>query len=138
LFSILINKSKTFAWRENRHDHSSLEDDHTTSTGDASVPASRFHPPDAEKAGHWVTKPDNWRDMPEANFLSQEVLSHIHRFIDNLPAKQREVITLRDIEGWNSSEVCNVLEISETNQRVLLHRARSKVREALENYLKED
>jgi RNA polymerase sigma-70 factor (ECF subfamily) len=138
LFSILINKAKTFARREHRHDHSSLEEDHTTSTGDASVPAHRFHPPDTEKAGHWVTKPDSWQDMPEANFLSQEVLDYIRQFISNLPGRQREVITLRDIEGWNSSEVCNLLEISETNQRVLLHRARSNVREALEAYLKEE
>jgi RNA polymerase sigma-70 factor (ECF subfamily) len=52
-----------------------------------------------------------------------------------LPGSQREVITLRDVEGWSSEEVCNVLEISETNQRVLLHRARTKVRQALDDYL---
>ena len=54
-----------------------------------------------------------------------------------LPASQRQVILLRDVEGWPSDEVCNILMISESNQRVLLHRARARVRESLENYLKE-
>jgi RNA polymerase sigma-70 factor (ECF subfamily) len=58
--------------------------------------------------------------------------------IEGLPATQRAVVSLRDVEGWTSEEVCNALEISETNQRVLLHRGRSKVRRALEEYLSED
>jgi RNA polymerase sigma-70 factor (ECF subfamily) len=67
--------------------------------------------------------------------MSQETLALIDKAISELPQGQREVIRLRDIEGWSSAEVCNVLDISETNQRVLLHRARSKVRRALEHYL---
>jgi RNA polymerase sigma-70 factor, ECF subfamily len=59
----------------------------------------------------------------------------MQRAIDRLPPTQRQVITLRDVEGWEPEEVCSALEISETNQRVLLHRARSKVRQALEDYL---
>ena len=73
--------------------------------------------------------------LPEEQLIEQETRAQIQRAIDALPGSQREVITLRDIEGWSSEEVCNVLEISETNQRVLLHRARSKVRRALEQYL---
>jgi RNA polymerase sigma-70 factor (ECF subfamily) len=67
--------------------------------------------------------------------LSRETLSKIGEAIEMLPPNQREVIRLRDILGWSSDEVCNALEISETNQRVLLHRARAKVRRALEGYL---
>jgi RNA polymerase sigma-70 factor (ECF subfamily) len=59
----------------------------------------------------------------------------VHDAIDALPETQRTVITLRDVEGWSSEEVRNVLDLSESNQRVLLHRARSKVRQALETYL---
>jgi RNA polymerase sigma-70 factor (ECF subfamily) len=62
----------------------------------------------------------------------------IARAIETLPDSQRQVITLRDIEGWSSDEVCNVFELSETNQRVLLHRARTKVRHALDGYLQEE
>ena len=64
-----------------------------------------------------------------------ETLAQVQAAVDELPANQREVITLRDINGWTAAEVCTMLDISEANQRVLLHRARSKVRQALENYL---
>jgi RNA polymerase sigma-70 factor (ECF subfamily) len=73
--------------------------------------------------------------VPEERFLSAETRAGIEAVIAGLPPSQREVITLRDIEGWRSDEVCNALSISETNQRVLLHRARSKVRRALEQEL---
>jgi RNA polymerase sigma-70 factor (ECF subfamily) len=67
--------------------------------------------------------------------VARETLAHIREAIATLPPSQREVITLRDIEGWTSEEVCNFLGVTETNQRVLLHRARSKVRRTLEQYL---
>jgi RNA polymerase sigma-70 factor, ECF subfamily len=70
-----------------------------------------------------------WDEIPERHMLALETMAHIRRAIDALPPAQR------DVEGWTSEEVCNVLDISETNQRVLLHRARSKVRNALEQYL---
>jgi RNA polymerase sigma-70 factor (ECF subfamily) len=70
--------------------------------------------------------------------LGNETLARLREAIDALPPSQREVIRLRDVLGWGSSEVCNALEISETNQRVLLHRARAKVRRALEAYLGEE
>ena len=76
--------------------------------------------------------------MPEDRLLSQETLDHIQASIDGLPPNQREVIRLRDVLGWSSEEVREALDISATNQRVLLHRARSKVRAALERYFQEE
>jgi RNA polymerase sigma-70 factor, ECF subfamily len=78
--------------------------------------------------------PSQW---PEGRLLEDEALAHIEEAIEALPDSQRAVITLRDVEGWSGEEVCNALELSETNQRVLLHRARSKVRRALERYFDE-
>ena len=84
---------------------------------------------------HWAASPADW---PEARLLGDETLQVIDAAIESLPTTQRAVITLRDVQGWSAEEVRNVLELSETNQRVLLHRARSKVRSALEEYLAED
>ncbi len=85
----------------------------------------------------WATPPESWEGVPEEHLLSKETLARIGEAIDALPPNQREVIRLRDLHGWSSAEVRNALDISETNQRVLLHRARSKVRRALESYLGE-
>jgi RNA polymerase sigma-70 factor (ECF subfamily) len=76
--------------------------------------------------------------MPEERLLSQETHACLERAIEALPASQREIITLRDIAGWTSDETCGLLGISEANQRVLLHRARSKVRRSLEKYFQEE
>jgi RNA polymerase sigma-70 factor (ECF subfamily) len=76
-----------------------------------------------------------WESTPEERLLSKEALTEVSRAIEALPPNQREVIRLRDVLGWPSSDVRNALDISETNQRVLLHRARAKVRRALESYL---
>jgi RNA polymerase sigma-70 factor (ECF subfamily) len=76
-----------------------------------------------------------WSTEPDSALLSAETRKLIADTITGLPDGQRIVISLRDVEGWDSAEVCSVLELSETNQRVLLHRARSKVRAALEGYL---
>jgi RNA polymerase sigma-70 factor (ECF subfamily) len=78
------------------------------------------------------------RAWPEDRLLAKETLSVVERAIERLPPSQRTVITLRDVEGWTADEVRNALELSETNQRVLLHRARAKVRHALEQYLSEE
>ena len=72
---------------------------------------------------------------PKSGCYRGRARSLIHAAIDSLPPSQREVVTLRDSEGWSAEEVCNILQISETNQRVLLHRGRSRVRRALEQYL---
>lgn len=84
-------------------------------------------------AGHWKQPPDPWPD-PESRALDAEMLALVQSATEELPRAQREVLTLRDILGWTSAEVCEALDISDANQRVLLHRGRSRVRAALERY----
>ncbi|MFL5368820.1 MAG: RNA polymerase sigma factor, partial [Myxococcales bacterium] len=92
----------------------------------------RFLPPDHPRwPGHWSEPPTAWA---EDQVLNKESLGVVEAAIALLPVNQREVITLRDVLGWTSEEVCESLGISEGNQRVLLHRARSKVRAALEKH----
>lgn len=127
IFRILTNKAKTRGMRERRSlPFSSLESDE--SRGDA----DRFHGPEHQWPGHWAAAPQGF---PEERLLAAETLEVVERAIEALPPAQRAVISLRDIEGWSADEVCNALTLSETNQRVLLHRARSAVRKALEEYL---
>jgi RNA polymerase sigma-70 factor (ECF subfamily) len=99
-----------------------------------SVPEERFRGPDDRWAGHWATPPQEW-GRPEHELLSAETRARLAAAIDALPEMQRKVLSLRDVEGWDADEVCNVLGLSETNQRVLLHRARTRVRAALDGYL---
>lgn len=135
IFRILTNRAKTRGQREARSIPFSDWTSPDTEADEPAVDPSRFRPPDDPNwPGHWAVSPASWDDIPEQHFLSQETKAHILAAIDTLPPSQREVITLRDIEGWSSGEVCAVLAISEANQRVLLHRARSKVRQALETY----
>lgn len=137
IFTILMNRAKTYARREGRYTALSSDQD----DGDDFEPAvspDRFLPSDSPHfARHWIVAPRSWDSFPEERLLSEEVHDQIHSAIGDLPAQQREVITLRDVQGMSSDEVCNVLSISETNQRVLLHRARSRVRRALERYFGE-
>jgi RNA polymerase sigma-70 factor (ECF subfamily) len=84
--------------------------------------------------GFWSPPPARWDDAPENLVLRKEARQAIERELATLPETQRTVVVLRDLEGWTSEEVCNVLEISETNQRVLLHRGRQRLRGALERY----
>lgn len=91
-----------------------------------------------QQPGHWASFPRSWEHVPEERLLSQETLLYLRQALDGLPRRQREVIVLRDIEGWTSDEVCHFLEVSETHQRVLLHRARSYVRRVLAEYLQEE
>jgi len=85
-----------------------------------------------------MVPPQAWGGSPEEILLSRGTMRLIEQAIEALPVGQQQVITLRDLEGWSSEEVPNVLEISETNQRVLLHRARSRVRAALERHFDRD
>jgi RNA polymerase sigma-70 factor (ECF subfamily) len=124
IFSILANRAKTRAVREGRTlPFSALGD---------SEPAVE---PDRFDGGQWASLPADW---PEERLLGGEVLHVIESAIEALPPTQRAVIMLRDVQGWSAEDVRNALELSETNQRVILHRARSKVRGALEEYLAED
>jgi RNA polymerase sigma-70 factor (ECF subfamily) len=136
LFRILTNQAKSRGQREARSmpfaAFSAQVD--ADDVGPAVAP-ERFLPAGDEWAGHWVSYPQNWRETPEDRFLSHETRAFVQQAIDALPQNQRIVITLRDVEGFPSAEVCNALAISETYQRVLLHRARSKVRAHLEHYL---
>jgi RNA polymerase sigma-70 factor, ECF subfamily len=128
IFRILTNRAITRAEREGRVlPFSSLGDD----DGPA-VDPDRFRPPGAQWAGGWKVFPDA---LPEERLLARETLSLIGDAIAELPERQHLVITMRDVEGWSAEEVCEALAISEANQRVLLHRARSKVRRTLEAYL---
>lgn len=138
LFHILTNCAKTRAQREKRSiPFSSLASDGPEQP-EYAVDPDRFYGPDQESAGGWVSFPANWDNMPESRLLSQETRQHILAAIDMLPPHQRAVVQLRDVEGWTAEETCNLLGISEINQRVLLHRGRSKVRKALEAYFDEE
>ncbi len=129
LFRILTNRAKTRGIREGRSlPFSALEPD------EPAVDADRFHGADHDWPGHWAATPTGF---PEERLIAGETREVIERAIEGLPATQRAVISLRDIEGWSAEEVCNALTLSETNQRVLLHRARAAVRAALEQYLEE-
>ena len=104
---------------------------------DAGVDADRFLPDGNLWAGHWASPPSSWGSGPEERLLAGEARGLIEATIATLAETQQQVITLRDVDGWSSEDVCNVLELTEVNQRVLLHRARAKVRQALENYFDE-
>ncbi len=128
LFSILVNTAKTRGAREARSvPFAALGDDAVQ----PAVPEDRFLADGTAWPGHWTNGPAQW-GAPLDRLLSRETRDVIAGAIDRLPEMQRRVVSLRDVEGWSSGEVCNVLEISETNQRVLLHRARSRLREAIE------
>jgi RNA polymerase sigma-70 factor, ECF subfamily len=137
IFRILVHKALTRGAREHRTVPFSALFDPAKDEGEAAVDPERFQSAGVQYPGHWADPPKRWEGAPEERLLSRETLSLVGAAIDALPPSQREVILLRDVEGWTSPEVCNVLGITETNQRVLLHRARSKVRRALELYLDE-
>ena len=130
LFRILVNRAKTRGVREHRSipfasvGGGSVEDDEGPT-----VDPSRF-----TSEGAWTSAPADWHDDPELALDSSEALRVARAAIDELPERQKIVITLRDLEGLSSDEVRNVLDLTETNQRVLLHRARTKVRKALEDW----
>jgi RNA polymerase sigma-70 factor (ECF subfamily) len=126
---ILVNRAKTRSVRDRRTvPFSALSEE-----DEAPVEPERFGP-----SGFWCAPPCREgsapEHAPEALVLRKEARSHIERELEALPSAQRTVVTLRDLEGWSSEEVCNVLEVSESNQRVLLHRGRARLRAALERY----
>lgn len=128
VFRILVNRARTLASREWR----SIPVSQLPAPSQAADPlAHRFDHP--EHPGHWTIMPlPEWGRSPEQDVLNGEVRDLVAKAIAVLPTAQREVITLRDVEGWPAAEVCNVCGLSEVHQRVLLHRARTRVRAALE------
>jgi RNA polymerase sigma-70 factor, ECF subfamily len=136
MFRILTNCAKTWAQREGRSIPFSSRSGMSTEHTEPAVESDRLLPADHRWAGHWVSV--RREEMPEERLLSQETRLCLERAIEALPPNQRKIIILRDIEGWTSDEICSTLGISEGNHRVLLHRARSKVRSALERYFQEE
>lgn len=134
IFGILIHKAKDRGVREKRHTtfsaFESYEDDH-----DEAIDPSRFQQ-SGEWAGHWAFPPQPWDDRtPETLLANQQVVTAMQQAMDALPVTLKEVLVLRDVEGMESKEICELLKITETNLYVRLHRARERVRQAVEQYL---
>ncbi len=134
IFGIMIHKAKDRGVREKRHvNFSSFES--VDDEGEEAVDPSRFHQ-SGEWAGHWALPPQPWDDRtPEKLMASQQAVSAMQKAIEALPKKMKEVLILRDVEGIEPKEVCEILKITETNLYVRLHRARERVRQAVETYL---
>lgn len=136
LYRILMNVARTRGVKEHRSiPFASM----SSAMGEGAEPAvdpDRFVAA-GKGAGGWAAPPTPWDEEPEGQLLSKETLGVVIAAIEQLPPAQREVIRLRDLEGWTSVDACNALDVSETNQRVLLHRARSKVRQALESHFED-
>ena len=134
IFGIMIHKAKDRGVREKRHTtFSSLES--VDDVSDETVDPSRFHQ-SGEWSGHWAFPPQPWDDQtPEKLLASQQAVDAMNRAIETLPRGLKEVLILRDVEGVDAKEVCEILEITATNLYVRLHRARERVRQAVETYL---
>jgi RNA polymerase sigma-70 factor (ECF subfamily) len=131
IFVILGNCARRRAEQESR----SVPVAEPDSGPEPAVEADRFFPDGHPRwARAWSTPVDGWDALPETKLLSDEAVAKFREAVTQLPARHAVVITLRDVEGWTAEEVCGLLEISPSNQRVLLHRARSQVRGALEDY----
>ena len=136
IFTILSNRAKTRATRESRYVPLELSDE----PDDGSPNTIRFIPEGQPDAGVWAdgSIPHVWESVPEAQLLGQETRGIIFRTIESLSPNQQQVIRLRDVDGFSAEEVCNMLQLSESNQRVLLHRARERVRQALDSYFAQE
>jgi len=134
LFTVLINIAKRRGVRERRD----LDMAVVAYTGGTVDPA-RFRDADDRYPGHWrpTEVPSAFPDTPEGSVLGDELITLARRELDKLPERQRVVVTMRDMLGLDSAEVCDLLDISVANQRVLLHRGRAAVRQVLEDYLRE-
>jgi RNA polymerase sigma-70 factor (ECF subfamily) len=132
ILRIVVNTAKTRGAREARAvPYSSL----AAQGEEPAVDPERFRGPDDPFPGHWRAYPGDWHRLPDEALTQGETLKVVIGAIEALPPAQRTVIALRDIQGCDPEEVCALLDVSEGNQRVLLHRARSKVRAALERHL---
>jgi RNA polymerase sigma-70 factor (ECF subfamily) len=134
MFRILANQARTRGVRERRTvPASSLTDELADAEQQPSVAVERFAGPAGR--GVWAQPPARWSDQPEERLLIGATFERFAETVTTLPENQRRVLVLRDVEGWTSEEVCELLELSEVNQRVLLHRARSRLRATLEQEL---
>lgn len=134
IISIVINTAKTRAVREARTvPMASLAPEGE----EAAVEPERFRSATDAFPGHWWSYPRDWRELPEDALLERETLEVVRAAIEALPDAQRIVVTMRDVAGCTSEEVCRTLGVTEGNQRVLLHRGRSRVRAALERHFDE-
>lgn len=133
LFAVVINIAKQRGVRERRDADAEI----AAYTGGTVDPARFRAADDPMWPGHWKERqgPAAFPDTPEESVLADELTAVARRELDKLPERQRMVVSLRDLLGFDSSEVCELLNISLANQRVLLHRGRAAVRQALENYL---
>jgi len=134
LFTVMINIAKKRGMRERRDSEVAV----MAFTGGTVDPA-RFRAVGEEWQGHWREneEPSPFPDTPEGSALGGELIDVARRALDTLPERQRVVVSLRDMMGFDSAEVCELLDISVANQRVLLHRGRAVVRQVLENYLRD-
>jgi RNA polymerase sigma-70 factor (ECF subfamily) len=132
IFSILTNQAKTHSAREKRAVPFSC----VTPSGaeEPAVDPDRFQKDDDAWPGHWATPPRPWQ-KPERRLLSLEARDRLRAALQQLPDRQRLIVGLRDVDGRSAEEVCDVLGLSQENQRVLLHRGRARLRAALEEYL---
>lgn len=132
LFVILGNCARRRAATERR----SVSLEASSTTAEPAVAESRFFPADHPRwAGMWTTLVDSWDSIPEERLLAEETRKRFRAAIDALPERYTVVFVLRDVEGWPSEDVCTLLGLTPENQRVMLHRARSRIRAALEEYL---
>lgn len=132
MYRIVANVAKTRGRRDGRSiPFSALEGD----AAGSGIDPEWFQGAAERAPGGWRTFPDDWQGIPEERLAAHETFEQIGRAIDELPPMQAQVLRLRDVLGWSSEEVRNALDLSETNQRVLLHRARGRVRRALHDYL---
>jgi len=131
ILRIVVNIAKTRGVREARSvPFASLAPE----ADEPAVEPERFRGPDDAFPGHWRAYPGDWHTLPEEALLERETLRVVLVAIDALPPAQRTVMLMRDVEGCTADEVCAALDVSDGNQRVLLHRARSRVRKALERH----
>ena len=132
IFRILVNRAKTRGVREGAHHPDVRAGEPDLEGAEPAVTADRFlagdHP---QWPGHWASAPQRWETNPEASALADETRACIRRH-RGAAASQQAIITLRDVQGWTADEVCESLGITDGNHRVLLHRARARVRTALE------
>jgi RNA polymerase sigma-70 factor (ECF subfamily) len=138
LFRVVVNIARTRGGRERRTTPfcdlvpAGTESDTGRPDDGPTVDPTRFL---SEHHDCWFRAPHRWRDSPEGRLVAKETLGVVRGAIGELPGRQRVVLTLRDVQGFSAEEVCEMLQVSPGNQRVLLHRARARVREALESYL---